>query len=246
MVTGAAAADAVARAKRLPSLRVGLHLALVEAAPASSPPDMPLLLGPDGAFRSDMARAGARMFFDPRARRQLAAEIAAQFAAFAKTGLPLDHLNAHKHFHLHPTIAHLACKIGRGHGLRAIRVPFEPAGLIEAIEPGSTGWGHRFLGIFAHGLRRRARRWGLWAPDRVMGLAWSGDMHAGRIRALIAALPAGISEIYSHPGLADAFPASAPGYRYRAEFEALVQPGLRQKLSEAGIRLGGYADFADP
>ena len=54
-----------------------------------------------------MVRAGMRFFFRPPARRQLAAEIRAQFAAFAATGLTLDHANAHKHFHLHPTIARL-------------------------------------------------------------------------------------------------------------------------------------------
>ena len=66
---------------------------------------MPDLVDGSGNFRTDMARAGAAMFFLPRVRRQLEAEIEAQFAAFAATGLPLDHVNAHKHFHLHPTIA---------------------------------------------------------------------------------------------------------------------------------------------
>ena len=48
------------------------------------------LVGPDGLFRTDMARSGASMFFRPGVRRQLAAEIKAQFAAYAATGLPLD------------------------------------------------------------------------------------------------------------------------------------------------------------
>lgn len=38
MVTGGAAADAVARAKRMPALRVGLHLVLVEGKPVLPPP----------------------------------------------------------------------------------------------------------------------------------------------------------------------------------------------------------------
>ena len=44
---------------------------------------------------------------DAPLRAQLRAEIEAQFAAFEATGLALDHVNAHKHFHLHPTIAGL-------------------------------------------------------------------------------------------------------------------------------------------
>jgi len=35
---------------------------------------------------------------------------------FAATGLLLDHVNAHKHFHLHPTIAKLMVKIGKRYG----------------------------------------------------------------------------------------------------------------------------------
>ena len=87
-----------------------------------------------GNFRTDMARAGAAMFFLPKVRRQLEAEIEAQFAAFAATGLPLDHVNAHKHFHLHPTIAGLIVKLGKRHGVKGARVPLEPQAVLGRIE----------------------------------------------------------------------------------------------------------------
>ena len=41
MVSAPAAADAVARARRMPSLRVGLHLVLVEAWPTLPAADLP-------------------------------------------------------------------------------------------------------------------------------------------------------------------------------------------------------------
>ena len=44
---------------------------------------------------------------------QAAAEIAAQIPAFHRTGLPLDHLSGHKHFHVHPTIAKMVLGMGR-------------------------------------------------------------------------------------------------------------------------------------
>src|SRR5581483_6196132 len=107
MVSGRAAADAVARARTMPNLKVGLHLVLVEGRPVLPASAVPDLVGPQGFFRTDMARAGAAMFFRPKVKAQLAREIEAQFAAFEATGLKLDHVNAHKHFHLHPTIAGL-------------------------------------------------------------------------------------------------------------------------------------------
>ena len=70
-------------------------------------------MGANGLFRTDVARAGADMFFRTDVKRQLAAEIEAQFTVFAATGLPLDHVDAHKHFHLHPTVASLIMRTAR-------------------------------------------------------------------------------------------------------------------------------------
>src|SRR5262249_34360056 len=105
MVASPAAADAVRRARALPSLRIGLHVVLVEARPALPPEQVPDLVGTDGSFRPDMARLGFDIAMKPAVRRQMAAEIMAQFEAYRATGLSLDHVNAHKHFHLHPMIA---------------------------------------------------------------------------------------------------------------------------------------------
>src|SRR5882762_2014220 len=143
MVAGAAAGDAVTRAGTMPQLRVGLHLVLVEGKPVLPISAIPDLVDKTGHFRTDMARAGAAMFFRPKVRAQLAAEIEAQFAAFAATGLKLDHVNAHKHFHLHPTIAALVVKAAAAHGVKGARVPLEPQMVLSRIEK------HRRSGVAA-------------------------------------------------------------------------------------------------
>ncbi|MFD0936478.1 hopanoid biosynthesis-associated protein HpnK, partial [Methylobacterium trifolii] len=137
MVSAPAAADAVARAKRLPSLRVGLHLVLVEAWPTLPAAALPDLTDGNGLMRRDMERLGLDLALKGTARRQLAAEIRAQFEAYHATGLPLDHVNAHKHFHVHPLIAGAVLRIGRDYGMRAIRVPREPRDLLRRAEPGT-------------------------------------------------------------------------------------------------------------
>jgi hopanoid biosynthesis associated protein HpnK len=242
MVAGDAAGDAVIRARALPQLRVGLHLVLVEGRPVLPAKAVPDLVDRNGHFRTDMARAGAAMFFLPRVRAQLAAEIEAQFAAFGATGLTLDHVNAHKHFHLHPTIAALIVKIGKAHGVKGARVPLEPQAVLGRVEK------HRPSGVvalttpFAKGLRRRFRRAGIAAPDAVFGLAWSGAMTPDRLAGLIANLPDGLSEIYMHPATG-AYPGSAPGYRYAAELAALTDPRMGGLIAAHNIRVGGFGDF---
>jgi chitin disaccharide deacetylase len=243
MVSGAAANDAVQRARTMPHLRVGLHLVLVEGKavlPANTVPD---LVDSSGHFRTDMARAGAAMFFRPKVRAQLAAEIEAQFAAFAATGLRLDHVNAHKHFHLHPTVAALVVKTAAAHGVKGARVPLEPQAVLGRIEK------HRRSGVvaltapFARALRARFRRAGITAPDSVFGLAWSGAMTRERLAGLIEHLPEGLSEIYMHPATGP-YPGSAPGYQYGAELAALTDPGLPARLAAKGIKTGGFSDFS--
>ena len=245
MVAAPAAPDAIARARRMPSLRVGLHLVLVEGRPVLPASAVTHLVDRNGDFRSDMAALGAHISFSRPARRQLAAEITAQFEAFRDTGLVLDHCNAHKHFHLHPVVGRLMADIGARFGLRATRIPLEPADVLRAIEPRTSRRAALLTTPFALLLRRRTTRAGLLAPDRMFGLEWSGQMTEGRLSALIRHLPHGLSEIYLHPATGP-FTGSAPGYRYREEFDALMAADVAAACRDPDLKLGGFGDFLDP
>ena len=240
MVAGDAATDAAERARRLPRLGVGLHLVLVEGRPILPPKHIPALVDRSGQFRTDMVRTALTIFASPSARRQLAAEIEAQFAAFAATGLRLDHVNAHKHFHLHPTIASAILRAGKRHGMTAMRAPIEPPGVIAAIDgtPRRAGIEH----LWAKVLRRRLRKAGVTVPDQVFGLAWSGELTPQKLRALLENLPSGLTEIYAHPALGP-YPGSAPGYLYAEELAALTDPLAKAAITRNGIACGRFADF---
>ena len=176
MVAGGAAGDAIVRARKLPRLRVGLHVVLVEGSPVLPPERVPGLVDAKGSFRTDMARLGLAIALRPNVRRQLRAEIEAQFEAYRATGLALDHVNAHKHFHLHPMIATEIMAVGARYGLRGLRVPREPAAVLSAIEPQAARVSTWATAPWAALLDRRARQAGLQTPDAVFGLAWSGAM----------------------------------------------------------------------
>ena len=232
MVGAPAAADAVARAKRMPGLRVGLHLVAVEGPAVLPPSEIPALVGADGWFPSGQAGLGVRFFFLPWVRRQLAREIRAQFEAFAATGLKLSHADAHKHMHLHPTVGRLLVETGRDFGLRRVRVPAEPPSVMARLGvPGGAGL-YRWSGL----LRRQVRRAGMAAPEAVFGLAWSGGMTADRVRRLLAVLPQGPAfgdvEVYFHPAARrDALlERLMPGYDHEGELAALLDPGVKALL----------------
>ncbi len=242
MVSAPAAGDAVARAREMPRLRVGLHLVLVEGRPTLPPSSVPDLVDADGMFRADMTSAAIRMFFLPRVRRQLEAEIEAQFDAFRATGLDLDHVNTHKHFHLHPTIASAILRVGKRYGLRAIRVPLEPHDVLARADPAAKLSPAYVTTPWALLSRARFRAAGLKVPDQVFGLAWSGAMTAARVAGLLENLPDGLSEIYLHPATGP-YRGSAPGYRYSEELAALVAPRIVEASRNSAIARGGFADF---
>ncbi len=221
MVAAPAAGDAVQRAKALPDLKVGLHLVLVDGGSMLGHAALPDITLAGGRFPNTQAALGVTYFFSPKARAQLAAEIRAQFAAFAATGLTLHHADAHKHMHLHPTVAKLMIKIGREYGLTRLRIPAEPPAVLQACGERATLGDHA---LYQWSRVLRAQAGALAATDHVFGLKWSGHMTEPRVRGLLAKLPAGSTEIYFHPATRRdaALTALMPDYEHEAELQTLL------------------------
>ncbi len=240
MVAGPAAADAVRRARAMPKLRVGLHLVVIEG-PAAQPSASPGLVDAAGQFPSDQLRLGLNYFARPAIRRQLQHEIRAQYQAFVATGLRLDHANAHKHMHLHPTVGRMMIEVGLEFGLPAIRVPAEPPAIMAALGVPQRS-GARALYAWTRLLRSQARRAGLRTNDHAFGIAWSGHMTTARLAALAPRLPGGLSEIYFHPATHRdvLLTRLMPDYEHEAELAALCDPEVRAALADAGAVLTGY------
>ena len=250
MVTAPAAADAIARAKRLPGLAVGLHLVLVLGEPALPKDEAAALLGRDGSFADSPAEAGVRYFFSPAARRTLAREIRAQFEAFRQTGLPLDHVDGHTHLHIHPTIFTLLLEIGREHGMKAMRVPYEnPAAsaraagkerlIRTAISSAFAPW--------ARSMRRRLERAGVRSNDAQFGFHDTGRMtEALVLRQLEELEPGRVTEFYFHPATrkSDILRRQMPDYLNVEEFEALGSPRVREAMKRLDITPVAFRDLS--
>lgn len=231
MVAAPAAADAVERARRFPRLAVGLHLVLTDGKPMLPAAQIPDLLDARGEFNGAMVRNGFRFFFLPRVRRQLGAEIRAQFEAFAATGLKLDHVNAHKHFHLHPTVLSLLLSIGHEFGLRAVRLP---------NDPDMGPWLRPWLSL----MRWRLKRAGVVHNDYVFGVRHSGGMDEGMLLRLLRQLPDGLSELYLHPAVHDGWSESMTNYRHTDELAALLSPKVRSVIAVRYRLCNGFSDPA--
>ena len=239
MVGGKAAADAVERAKRLPSLHVGLHLVLVHGSAILPQYRIPDLIDAQGEFLPDPILVGLKYFFERELRPQLKAEIRAQFQAFQDTGLRLDHVNGHMHLHLHPRILELVLKVGKDFGLRAMRLPYEPPlrawrasrkGLARKI----GGWALLLPWIAL--LKARLKWAGIRYNDFIFGLSDTGHLDREILLQILRRLPQGVTEIYCHPATRRCaeLDRAMPEYRHELEFEALTSQVVKRAVTTSG------------
>jgi chitin disaccharide deacetylase len=234
MVGGAAATEAVQLARANPGLGVGLHLTLVGGRASASSSELPGLADAEGRFDENPVRAGWRYFADRRLRDPLRREIRAQFEAFRRTGLRRDHVNGHLHFHLHPTVLRLwLAEAGEVGGVRLTRDP-----LWLNLHLGRRRWIYRWSHALIFGLLSawavgRLRRGGWRYTDAVFGLLQNGAVDEQYVLGLLANLPAGDSELYSHPSQVEFGP----------EWEALVSERVRAAVRERGVCLTRYQDL---
>ena len=234
MVGAPAFEDAVERARRLPQLAVGLHVVLVSGRPVLPRERVPGLVDESGAFPTDLVRAGVSFFFRPGIRRQLEAEIRAQFERFAQTGLTLDHVDAQCHMHVHPTIFRLLMKVGPEYGMRAIRIPREPFGRTATIEP--------WVAL----MRSLAKSKGIAYNDYVFGLKDVGAMNESRVLEILGALPEGVTELFFHPAIGP-FAGADPGtekFQWAGELAALTSTAVRDALARNGVASTTYGELA--
>jgi chitin disaccharide deacetylase len=242
------APDAIEKARQHPSLKVGLHLVVVEGSPVSETSRIADLVDGSGAFSPNLGRAGFKYFFYPGIRKQLETEIRAQFEAFCRTGLVLDHVNAHNHMHFHPTVLRLILKVGKEYGLKAVRLPNEPpirSWKAARKSPVSRLSSWIFLYPWISVMKCLLRKAGIRHNDFLFGMADSGSMTLDLALGFVRNLPAGVTELCFHPATCRSpeIDSTMPYYRHQEEFKALTSESLIKLLQESGIQKIAFSDL---
>lgn len=171
MVNGPVVDGAIEIAHRNPRLCVGLHL--------------------DVLGGQNPAVAGLGYAFSPRARRRAAAEIAAQFERFLSLGFAPAYWDGHTHLHLHPFIFSTSIP-------HAIRLKFRATRLVRGEQ--SPAVLARIFRALSAQAERKLRGTSIRVADRVLGLSRTGRVTTDWFAAALETLPAGLTEIYFHPG----------------------------------------------
>lgn len=248
MVSGAAAADAICRARRLPHLRIGLHVVLADGYATLPPEEIPQLVDHEGFLSAEMLKRSIQLVLAPRVRRQIEAELHAQFRAFERTGLALDHVNVHKHFHFHPLILAMLIRVGREYGTRAIRLPREPLWFARQRGHSLAGINTLLMRPLIAQMKQQLRLANIRHNDHLFGIASSGAMNEECLLAILRRLPPGVSEIYTHPAVLSGpqIASSMRTYRHAEELSGLLSSKVRRLLGDLQIRRSGFGDAFPP
>lgn len=123
MINQKYAAEAVKLAKEMSELEMGLHVNLTNEYPAASAQEIPLLVDGQGKLKNGFVNLLLLSFFKPRQlRQQVEIEMRAQIAKYLTTGLPLQHLDSHRHVHMIPQIFKTMRKLQKEFEVPRIRV----------------------------------------------------------------------------------------------------------------------------
>jgi chitin disaccharide deacetylase len=224
--------DAVRLARENPRLDLGAHLVLVSgrslsSANASLPAGIPQLL----------AAIAAR-------RIRISDELSAQVRRILDAGLPLSHLDTHKHTHLAPPVLDAVARLAEEFKITWVRRPFDLP--LTAARAGAT----RFTRAASGGFRLlRARfhrvlsRHHCRTTDHFAGFQITGRFRTAELAALIRALPEGSTEFMCHPGLCTDELRSARTRLKESrqqELAALVAPATRRALDESEVELVNF------
>jgi hopanoid biosynthesis associated protein HpnK len=236
MVNEPGFAAAVKLAQENPQLGVGLHLTLLMGHSALPPEKIPGLVNARGEFSNSPVGVGMNYFFNRGLREQLRAEIHAQFAKFHATGLRLDHVNGHLHLHLHPVVFKILTEDAAALRITHLRLTRDCLARSRRHSSGHLFYKVSHAAIFEF-LSSRARK--ILAERKIrhaqitFGLLQDSRVDEDYLLKLLPELPAGDSELYSHPSLD----------KFKHEFDALVSPRVRELVNQLGIQLIRYQDL---
>ncbi len=245
MVTGPAWDHAVALARELPDLCLGVHLTLIQGRAVLSPRAVPHLVDAGGNFPNAPIKTGWRYYCQPQLLFEIRRELAAQIEAALKAGLRLWHLNSHLNLHLHPRIFPLVVELAREYGIPAVRLPREDW-LTTLILAPDAPLSKAAQGLIFAWLTKKARRLvqaaGLLSNDHFFGLTHDGRLSEEHLLKLLPRLKPGLTEICCHPAL---YPDPellrwAPRYQRQAELAALTSPRLKAMITAGGLHLTDF------
>lgn len=134
MVNGHAFEEAVDIAKKL-NIPVGLHLCIVGGeSPISESSEIPTLINKQGRFYENIDILMSKYFLSQISLAEIEVEFRRQLNYVLSTGLPVTHLDSHRHVHILPGIFSLTLRLAQEHRIPFVRSPQEVTNAVDYLQ----------------------------------------------------------------------------------------------------------------
>ncbi len=251
MASASAFDHAVQLARSTPSFDVGCHIVLVDGVPVSNASEISTLLdgGRNGEFDRSPGSFAARAMRGRLNPEQVEREAVAQISKLQTAGIPVTHIDTHKHLHVLPQILLPLLRAAKACGIGAIRNPFGRVAfsLIAGRPKLWKRWGQvTALNALAGRFCRAVEAEEMITPDGSLGIAATGELDERLLRFVLENVPEGTWELVTHPGYNDADLArirTRLRHSRETELRLLTSAEARESLARDGVELISYRNL---
>ncbi len=264
LASSAHSSYAAAIAQRNPGLSVGVHLQLVAGEPVTADlSKIGTLITKNGNFYPGYLDFFKSWHLGKISASEIKTELINQIKKIMALGITPSHADSHQHVHMHPSLLPIFIDALKETGIRKMRDPVEPFKISLhkgiAVSKGNAIKIFFMNPFYKNWFRKRMSASKILCPDSFFGQFYSGAMTEDKVAAFIDYLERRYNakgkhqqnsilvELMTHPGSSASEYENIPEcdadfmrYRWADEFSMLLSPALKEKISEAGIKLCGY------
>lgn len=248
LASGDAFDHAVAAARTLPGLGIGIHAALVGGLkPQSKRSEVSTLLTSDGVFVNDYKEFIKRLYKGEVNLNEVYTELDAQFQKIGATNLPITHVDSHQHMHVLPQILPIVVALMKKYKIRKMRIPEETPFFLNCVYHPVRIAGKLGLSHFANRSKKLANSFYISYPRYFWGMINGGNMCENALLSIINKVGSrtGTHEIMVHPGTTNAILRGefSWGYHWEEELKALTSDLVMNRINEKQIQLINFKDL---
>lgn len=240
--------DAVAMAREMEGIGIGVHLTLVGGLPSVLPAEeIPSLTWDNGVLCHDYMELIKRDLKRKISLDEVYREWNAQICKVLETGLPVTHIDGHQHLHMWNRFFPVALTLAKRYGIHCMRVPDEK--LLFGIRPANAvrAFSRDGLSLMARSHRKTLKKMEIHSNDHFWGMLYGGNFNESRMMRIVGRIRDGVTEFMCHPS-ADAVALDREfhwGYHGEDELKALLSAAVKNELNDHNIELISYRELAD-
>jgi predicted glycoside hydrolase/deacetylase ChbG (UPF0249 family) len=233
------AQEALRRAAEHPRLGVGVHLNSTYGRPLLPSAQVSTLLDEKGIFLRPEVQMTRASQINPG---QVRAEWRAQVEVFKAAGREPDHVDCHHSVHVHPAFFAVYLELAEEYHL-PVRMPIpreEDLAHVQLPDVFSGDLPAEVVRALVQQDLQLLRKHPVGRPDHFLGDFMGGkQLSVDWLLALLPEVRPGVSELMTHPGLADAELLANSSYAQEREREmaVLCDPRVGQAIRDSGIEL---------